>query len=240
MASFQSVSWCSNIPPCRCTASSLSISLLMDIYVVSTKRMLSTVLQRTPGCCGVAFRYVSYTERAVSLWELHAFSAWLAASCSGEAGRASGITGESGRSGPRRLHLCLFLQPVLLSPLGSRLLGLFCPVGTHCVTSPHHRDYLLLPTILTHHCVWQKNHHPSVLPGIILERSFWMVITVAPLVSAARAICHLCTQSCCHLEWRPSQSAPGPPPASLDRSFLILEHPIQAAIFFFKQNLKVY
>lgn len=76
----------------------------------------------------------------------------------------------------------------LLSPLGSCLLCLFCLVGPHSVISPHHRDYLFLPTILTHHCGWQKSHHPSVLPGIILECSPRMVITISPLVSVPQEL----------------------------------------------------
>ena len=117
------------------------------------------------------------------------FSAWPAASCSGAARRASVITGERGLSGSGACIAASFfsLSP-LLSPLGSCLLCPFCLVDTHSVISPHHRDYLFLPTILTHHCGWKKNHHPSILPGMILECSLWMVITISPLVSVPQEL----------------------------------------------------
>ena len=63
-----------------------------------------------------------------------------------------------------------------------------------------------------------------------------------PCVCPARAICHLRTQSCCHStrppEWRPRQSAPGPPLASLACSFLILEHSYSGCNFFFNRIWK--
>ena len=166
------------------------------------------------------------------------FSAWPAASCSGAARRASVITGEHGLSGRGAcIAASLFSLSPLLSPLGSCLPCLFRLVDTHSVISPHHRDYLFLPTILTHHCGWQKNHHPSILPGMILECSLRMVITISPLVSVPQelfVIFALGAVATAHgpLEWPPSQSAPGLPVASLALSFLVLELPTQGAIFF--------
>lgn len=84
---------------------------------------------------------------------------------------------------------CASLPPSSASRHWARVcLAFFCLVDTHSVISPHHRDYLFLPTILTHHCGWQKNHHPSILSGMILECSLWMVITISPLVSVPQEL----------------------------------------------------